>query len=155
MVLIQNGWKLFYHPVFGFHYGQLRDRARLLKKRLGNAEFTRHPDVKLVAAVRRVILETIPEDPNRPDFWLKGDLAKFRRVKGYGLPDRYRLFYVFSKQQQAVIVLYLNESGTLRKQGAKSDPYEVFSGLLGSGRLGSDFDQNLAQWKRAQKAGGR
>lgn len=151
MVLIQNGWKLFYHPVFGDHYAQLRDRARLLKKQLSTAEFLGHPDVKLVAAVRRVVLETIPEDSNRPDFWLRGDLAKFRRVKHHGLPDRYRLFYVFSKQQKAVIVLYLNESGTLRKQGAKSDPYEVFGQLLRSGHIGSDFDENLAHWNKAQK----
>jgi len=151
VVLIQNGWKLFYHPVFGDHYAQLRDRARLLKKHLSNAEFVGHPDVKLVAAVRRVVLEIIPEDPNRPDFWLRGDLARFRRVKRYGLPDRYRLFYVFSEQRKALIILYLNDSRTLRKQGAKSDPYEVFGQLLRSGQIGSDFDENLAQWKKAQK----
>lgn len=91
MVLVQNGWKLLYHPVFGDRYAELRERVRVLKKRLGNAEFARHPDVKLVAAVRRAVLEIVPQDPNRPDFWLKDDLAKFRRVKGYGLPDRYRL----------------------------------------------------------------
>ena len=152
MVLVRNGWKLFYHPVFGDRYAELLDRARVLKKRLGNDEFVRHPDVKLVAAVRRVVLEIIPENPNRPDFWLRDDLAKFRRVKHYGLPDRYRLFYVFSEQQKVVIVLYLNESGTLRKDGAKTDPYEVFGEMLRSGRIGSDFDENLALWKKARKA---
>lgn len=96
MVLEVNGWKLLYHPVFGDRYAQLRARARELKASLPPREFTKHPDVKLVAAVRRAILEIIPEDPNRPDFWLGADLAAFRRVKGYGLPDRYRLYYVFS-----------------------------------------------------------
>lgn len=151
MVLVQNGWKLFYHPVFGDRYAELRDRVRVLKKQLRSDEFVRHPDVKLVAAVRRVVLEIIPENPNRPDFWLKDELAKFRRVKHYGLPDRYRLFYVFSEQQKVVIVLYLNESGTLRKQGAKTDPYEVFGELLRSGQIGADFEGNLALWKSARK----
>ena len=151
MVLVQNGWKLFYHPVFGDRYADLRDRARALKKHLSRDEFVRHPDVKLVAAVRRVVLEIIPDEPNRPDFWLKDDLAKFRRVKHYGLPDRYRLFYVFSDQQKVVIVLYLNESRTLRKQGAKTDPYEVFGEMVRSGQIGADFDENLTHWNKAQK----
>jgi len=151
VVLVQNGWKLFYHPVFGDRYAELRDRARALKKQLPRNEFVRHPEVKLVAAVRRVVLESIPENPNRPDFWLKGDLAKFRRVKRYGLPDRYRLFYVFSEQQKVVIVLYLNERGTLRKEGAKTDPYEVFGELVRSGRIGADFEANVAHWKNARK----
>lgn len=120
MVLVQNGWKLLYHPVFGDRYADLRERVRVLKKRLGNAEFARHPDVKLVAAVRRAVLEIVPQDPNRPDFWLKDDLAKFRRVKGYGLPDRYRLFYAFSEREKVIIVLYLNETATLRKDNAKT-----------------------------------
>lgn len=151
MVLVRNGWKLFYHPVFGDRYAQLREGVRHLKAQLDQAEFARHPDVKLVAAVRHVVLEVIPDDPNRPDFWLRGDLAKFRRVKGYGLPDRYRLFYAFSEQQRVVVVLYLNDSGTLRKHGAKTDPYEVFGRMLRSGEIGSDFDENIARWEKARQ----
>jgi len=149
VVLIQNGWKLLYHPVFGDRYAELRERVRVLKK-LGNADFARQPDVKLVAAVRRAVLEIVPQDPNRPDFWLKDDLAKFRRVKGYGLPDRYRLFYAFSEREKVIIVLYLNETATLRKDNAKTDPYEVFKNMVRSGRVGSDFEANLKQWKNAR-----
>lgn len=149
MVLEQNGWKLLYHPVFGDRYAALRGRVRLLKKRLTPADFAQHPEAKLVAAVRRVVLEIIPQDPNRPDFWLKGDLAKLRRVKGHGLPDRYRLFYVFSEREKIVILLYLNDRANLRKARAKTDPYEIFSGLVRSGRIGSDFEANLAEWNKA------
>lgn len=151
MVLEQNGWKLLYHPIFGDRYAELRDHVGVLKKRLSKADFARHPDVKLVVAVRRVVLEIIPQDPNRPDFWLKDDLAKFRRVKGYGLPDRYRLFYAFSQKEKVVILLYLNASGTLRKEKAKTDPYEVFKSMVRSGRIGSDFESNLSQWKKARR----
>lgn len=150
MVLVKNGWTLYYHHVFGDRYAAMRARAKELKKQLATDDFVRHPDVRLVAAVRRVILDIIPEDPNRSDFWLKGNLAMFRRVKGYGLPDRYRLFYVFSTQVKVVIVLYVNDSGTLRKEDARTDPYEVFSDLVRSGQIGSDFEENLEQWRRAQ-----
>lgn len=154
MVLEANGWKLLYHPVFGDRYAQLRARARELKASPAS-EFATHPDVKLVAAIRRAVLGIIPEDPNRPDFWLSADLAAFRRVKGYGLPDRYRLYYVFSSAARTVIILYLNDSASLRKDAAKTDPYQVFARLVRSGSIGKDFDANLAQWTKARGERGR
>lgn len=106
--------------------------------------------MKLYAAVRRALTETIPADPNHRDFWLRAELAKFRRLKGHGLPERYRLFYVFSLQASTVIVLYLNDSATLRKAGSKTDPYEIFRGLVKSEKLGADFEANLAMWRVAR-----
>jgi len=147
--LVINGWTVLYHTVFGDRFHALKERVKQLKATLSDADYKQHPDVKLFAAVRRVIMETIPTDPNRADFWLRADLAKFRRVKGYGLPERYRVFYVFSQQARVVMIMYLNGSGTLRKQGAKTDPYEVFADLVRSGELGADFEANLAQWKAA------
>ncbi len=155
MVLEANGWKLLYHPVFGDRYAQLRARARELKASLPAGEFSTHPDVKRVAAIRRAVLEIIPEDPNRPDFWLSADLAAFRRVKGFVLPDRYRLYYVFSSMARTVIVLHLNDSASLRKDAAKTDPYQVFARLVRSGSIGEDFDANLAQWKKARGERGK
>lgn len=152
MVLVKNGWSLRYHRVFGDHYNELRARVRRLRETLPRDEFIHHPEAKLLAAVKRAIEDTVPAEPNRPDFWLKGDLSEFRRVKGYGLPDRYRLFYVFSQKARSIIYLYLNDSGTLRKEGSKTDPYEVFSDLVSSGRIGKDFDTNLKQWQKAQAA---
>jgi toxin YhaV len=148
--LVVNGWTLLFHPVFGDRYEALRARGKQLKATLPEAEFKQHSDVKLWAAARRAISETIPAGPNHPDYWLKRDLAKFRRLKGHGLPDRYRLFHVFSEQAKVVIYLYLNDSGTLRKEGSKTDPYAVFKDLVDSGKIGADFDENLKQWKAAQ-----
>lgn len=148
MVLERHGWKLLYHPIFGDHYIDLRTRARALKAQLPAERFSTHPDVKLVAAVKRVITDTVPQDPNRPDFWLRGDLAKFRRLKAYGLPDRYRLFYAFSSTARTIIYLYLNDTATLRKEGAATDPYEIFAGLVVSGQIGADFEANYARWRQ-------
>lgn len=150
MTLVVNGWKLFFHPVFGDRYEALKNRGKQLKGALPDAAFKQHPEVKLWAAVRQIISVTVPADPNRQDFWLKSNLGKFRRVKGYGLPERFRLFYVFSQDAKTVIYLYLNESGTLRKQGAKTDPYEVFADLVESGRIGKDFEENIKQWEVAR-----
>lgn len=107
--------------------------------------------MKLVAAVKRVVTDIVPEDPNRSDFWLGADLAKFRRVKRHGLPERYRLFYVFSSTARTVIYLYLNDEATLRKAGAATDAYGVFAGMVAAGRIGADLESNYAQWQGAHR----
>jgi hypothetical protein len=38
---------------------------------------------------------------------------------------------------------------TLRKEGARSDPYAVFSALVRRGEIADDFGANLRAWQRA------
>jgi toxin YhaV len=149
MPLVVNGWILLYHPLFGRRYTELRSEARRLKRQLPAHEFRQRPLVKLVAAVHRLITQIVPADPNAPGFRLRGELAKFRRAKGRGLPPRYRLFWVFSEQAHTIVFLYLNDESTLRKEGAGTDPYEVFRTLVQRGELGDDFQENLRRWRQA------
>ena len=122
---------------------------RQLHGQLDQAEYSQHPKVKLFLALRHVIQETIPTDPQHADYRLKGTLAKFRRTKGRGLPRRYRLFWVFSEQARTIIVLYLNDDSTPRRAGDQRDPYVIFKSLVDAGRIGNDFEANLRQWGRA------
>jgi len=147
--LVIGGWTILYHPVFGDRLRALKDRVKQLKATLPPVEFARHPDLKLLSAVNTLISKTIPADPNAREFMLKANLSKFRRVKGHGLAGRHRMFYVFMHQSKTIIFLYLNDSDTLRKDGAKTDPYEVFKNLVESKNIGKDFDANLKQWKAA------
>lgn len=151
MPLVIGGWTILYHPVFGVRVRALKDWVKHLKVTLSPAEFAQHPDVKLLSATNTLITKTIPADPNAREFMLKAKLSKFRRVRGHGLAGRHRMFYVFMAQSKTIIFLYLNDSDTLRKAGAKTDPYQVFAGLVESGKIGADFDENLKQWKAAHK----
>lgn len=153
MALVVNGWTLLYHPVFGDRYAALRDEARELKKRLGPEEWRQHPVVKLAAGVRRMVMEVVLQNPLAPAFRLRGDLAAFCRASGLALPPRYRLCWVASPSTHTVIFLYLNDETTLRKEGAKTDPYEVFRGLVRRGEIGPEFASNRAAWERAQRSG--
>jgi len=150
--LVVNGWTLLYHPLFGRRYAELRNDARRLKRQLPPAAFRQHPLVKLVAAVHRLVTEVVPADPNAPAFRLRGDLARFRWARGHGLPPRYMLFWMFSEEAHSVIFLYLNDESTLRKEGARSDPYEVFRALVQRGEIGGDFEANLRVWRRVHEA---
>ena len=155
MPLEINGWTLLYHPVFGQRYNALRAEARRLKRRLTPEKFRQHPTVKLAAAVHRLLTDIVPRDPNAPQFWLKDDLARFRRAKGHGLPPRYRLFWVFSQSTRTIIFLYLNDDVTLRKEGASTDPYRVFAELVSRGEIGDDYEANRSAWEQSQMSGAR
>ena len=145
------GWRILFHPVFAERYdGLLRDVERL-RRRLTDEAFRRHPTAKLLAAVARLVEETVPAEPDRPDFRLSGDLRKFRRAKGFGLPERYRLFWIFSSAAKTIVFLYLNDPATLRKTGSRRDPYVVFAELLRKGKIGPDFAVNLRRWEAARR----
>ena len=48
-----------------------------------------------------------------------------------------------------MIFLYLNDQATLRQEGSRTDPYEVFKRLVARGDIGPDFEANHAAWRRA------
>lgn len=96
----------------------------------------------MLAAMVRVIRDHIARDPNTPAFRLKNDLSAWRRVKFLG---RLRLFYRFSSAHRLVILTWLNDENTLRKEGAATDPYTVFAGMLRRGEIPSDWDDLVAK----------
>jgi toxin YhaV len=122
MPLVVNGWTILYGDEFGRRYTELRAEVRRLQKTLPPEEYRRHPTVKLAAGVYRLVNEIVPADPDAPDFRLGRDLSRYRRAKGSGLPPRYRLFWACSSQAKTIIFLYLYDEGTLRKEGAATDP---------------------------------
>jgi toxin YhaV len=148
---IFHGWTVLFTEPFLSAYGDLSARARKLKGALSGEEYERHPDVKLFLAVRELTRNVIPSGPQHADYQLHGDLAKFRRTKGRGLPKRYRLFWVFSEQLRVIIFLYMNDSASLRKEGDRSDPYNLFSSMVQRGEIRADFEENYRHWRKASR----
>ncbi|WP_373538498.1 type II toxin-antitoxin system YhaV family toxin [Chamaesiphon sp.] len=139
-VLIRNGWEIYFHrQLFGEQRRQLRERVKQLKTELPAADYLSHPEVKLLAAVMVGIKEKIALDSMAAQFVLTGSLRRYGRMKGMGLPHRYRLFFraFASEERQVLIILWL---GYPRKAGYKRDCYEVFTKMVGNG----DFPDNLS-----------
>lgn len=145
-----HGWTVLFAEPFLSAYGDLSAGARKLKADLSEEQYVQHPDVKLFLTVRELTRDVIPSDPHHADYRLGGDLSKFRRTKGRGLPRRYRLFWVFSDQLRVIIFLYLNDARSLRKAGDRSDPYRLFSAMVSSGQIGAEFEENFRRWQRAR-----
>jgi toxin YhaV len=95
--------------------------------------------VKLLAAVMEGIKEQIAADPYASRFALTGPLRRYGRLKGLGLPDRYRLFFrpFEAEGRRLLLILWL---GFPRKDGDRNDCYAVFSRLVQRGELPEDWE---------------
>jgi toxin YhaV len=79
-------------------------------------------------------IRIVANDLYNPHFRFAKKLGKdhknWRRVKGKGLPERYRLFFMFFDQYKQLVFAWLNDDTTLRTEGASTDSYKVFRSLL-------------------------
>lgn len=121
---MKSNYLLKYHDFYFHRIAKLKEQVKELHSKLSKEEFQQHEIVKFAYRIRKADQEIIPQDPNRPEYRLTGDLKKYRRYK-QGL-QRYRLFFCFSSKPKIILYLYLNDEKNLRKAGDKKDPYEEF-----------------------------
>ena len=140
-----SDYLLRYHQVYAHRIARLKEQVKELRQKLNDEDFSHHEIVKLATRIRQADQVIIPQDPDRPEYRLSGELRKYRRYKR-GL-KRYRLFFCFSHQPKMILYLYLNDEKHLRKTGSKSDPYEDFKKLVGRGTFSHDpTDQKIQKW---------
>src|ERR1700678_1166567 len=139
--MVVNGWRLYVHPLFEQQFRRLVEQVEALaaKDPTGYKEL---PAAKLLATINRHIRETIPRNPGAAEFrqgnTLGSDNRHWFRAKFH---ERYRLFYRFSSRGKVIIYAWVNDEGSLRKAGAKTDPYTIFQSMLASGDPPSSMAQ--------------
>jgi toxin YhaV len=128
-----HGWRLFAHPLFHAQLEKLAKRVRKLAS-ADPAGYAAHPAAKLLATIHHHVVEAIPGNPNSPEFrqgnMLGPDNRHWFRAKFH---RRYGLFYRFSTEHKVIVYAWVNDEGSLRKSGSKTDPYVVFRSMLDSG----------------------
>ena len=141
----RNNYIIRFHDFFRERISILKSKVIKLKKVLPREQYVQNDLVKLLARLFYAIEEAIPENPNCPDYLLKGKLSKFRRFKK-GL-QRHRLIFCFSNNPQVILYLYVTDADHLRKDGDKNDPYREFERLLNSGLFSHNpTDQKMRKW---------
>jgi toxin YhaV len=142
--MVANGWRLFAHALFTQQLEQLTAQVEALAA-TDPATYRNHPATKLLATIRKYILEIIPRDPNASEFrqgnTLGVDNRHWFRAKFH---QRYRLFYRFSSQEKVIIYVWVNDEDSLRKAGSKTDPYAIFRNMLASGNPPRSMRQLLS-----------
>ena len=139
--MIVNGWTLYTHPLF---LDQVESLATAVEKARSKdpKNYQSSANAKLLAQLNRLIFETIPLDPARPEFRQGGTLGSsrkhwFRAKFGAG---RFRLFFRYSSSAKIIVYAWVNDSDTLRTYGSKSDAYAVFKSMLDKGNPPEDWD---------------
>jgi len=136
----KNGWNLFQFKPFAQRLATLtQDVARLAQA--DPVGYKQLPKTKLLASVYQSMTVTVPTNPADPVFRLAHTLGKthgnWLRVKK-GLPQRYRMFFMFASKPLAVVIYaWLNDEDTLRKEGSRTDVYDVFKRMLERGDVPS------------------
>jgi toxin YhaV len=130
-MLVVNGWQIFAHPL-------LLDQIERLTAAVARAKtkdlqgFQKSANAKLLAALRKLMLETIPSDPTRPEYRQGGTLGANRkhwfRAKFGG--QRFRLFFRYDSAAKIILFAWVNDTDTLRTYGSKTDAYAVFRSML-------------------------
>jgi toxin YhaV len=149
--MVVNGWTLFAHSLFEEQLNELITKVEALAAKEPET-YRSHPATKLLATIEDYILKQIPGNPNAPEFRQGNTLGKdnrhWFRAKFHG---RYRLFFRFSTERKIIIYVWVNDEKSLRKAGAKTDPYAVFEAMLRSGNPPQSLDHLLTASKELNK----
>lgn len=132
--MIANGWHLLAHPLF---LDQVEKLAAAVEKARAKDPrgWRKSANAKLLAALRQLVFETVPQDPTRAEYrqgvTLGDDRKHWFRAKFGG--GRFRLFFRYSTSAKIIIFAWVNDETTLRTYGSKSDAYAVFRKMLDKG----------------------
>jgi toxin YhaV len=149
--MVVNGWKLYTHTLFAVQLERLVNQVETLARR-DPAGYRDQPATKLLATILRHVKEIIPKDPSAPEFrqgnTLGADNRHWFRAKFH---ERFRLFYRFSSKEKVIVYAWVNDERTLRKAGAKSDPYRVFRAMLESGDPPQSMEELLRRSREMER----
>ena len=142
---MKSEWSLLFHQCLIDQLDRLTLAADLAKaSNLKTAP--ENANVKLHAALAKLIFETIPSDPARDEFRQGNTMgAEFRHWRRAKIGRRFRLFFRYDSRAKVIVFAWVNDENTLRSSGSKSDPYAVFQKMLGRGNPPNDWAALLKQ----------
>jgi toxin YhaV len=142
------GWKLYRAGAFALTLAALQAEVERLAAERPES-YHAHPKTKLLAHVRALVLDEIPRDPNARTYALGNTLGPahrhWRRAK---FLQRIRLFFRFDSLSRIIVYAWMTDETTLRKAGARSDPYAVFAQRLDAGDPPDDWSELLSEARR-------
>lgn len=143
-----KGWQIYAHPLLLDQLERLA--AAVEKERAKNPrKYQDGANAKLLQALGKLLFDTIPEDPTRPEYRLGNTLGPggrhWFRAKFGG--QRFRLFFRYDSRAKVIVYAWVNDSTTLRTYGAKTDAYAAFASMLRAGHPPDDWADLLTAAK--------
>ena len=141
--VLVNGWTLLFHEAVIAQLESL-ERAAGRARKTDPKNFASNANVKLLAALTRLMLEIIPADPARPEYRQGNTLGPaYRHWFRARFLGRFRLFFRYDSRSKLIVYAWVNDETTLRKAGGKNDPYEMFRTMLKSGNPPDEWSELL------------
>jgi len=145
--LIVNGWTLFVHPLFLEQTEALIKQVEKLQKK-DPENCKKKNATKRLAAIEKLALEVIPQDPTSSEFRQGNSLGvehkHWFRAKFF---QQYRLFFRFHLESKIIVYAWVNDASTKRAYDSKTDAYRVFEKMLKSGHPPDSWDELLKEVK--------
>jgi len=149
--LVVNGWSLFAHPLFLDQVEALIAKVEGLRAK-DPKTWRQKNSSKRLAAITKLALEVIPENPARPEYRQGGTLGADRkhwfRAKFY---QQYRLFFRFHAAHRVIVYAWVNDEDSKRAYASDDDAYRVFRKMLDDGNPPDDWDSLLKEARRSLK----
>lgn len=143
--IVINGWRLFAHPLFLDQLDSLIAEVERLRRKDPEGYRSKNASKRL-AAVMRLMLNDIPQDPGRKDYRQGSTLGPehrhWHRAKFF---QQYRLFFRFHNRSKVIVLGWVNDTDTKRAYGSKTDAYRVFQTMLANGHPPDDWDELLRE----------
>ena len=149
--LVANGWRLFAHPLFLDQVEALLAKVETLKVN-DPKHWKQKNSSKRLAAITKLALEDIPDNPARPEYRQGATLGAERkhwfRAKFY---QQYRLFFRYHAEQRIIVYALVNDDDTQRAYESSDDAYRVFRKMIDTGHPPDDWDALLNEARAASK----
>ena len=144
-----DGWAIHAHPLLLEQIEALIATVNALKAK-GKDSLQRKSAPKRLKAIRRLMFEIVPRNPDAPEYrqgkTLGEEHTAWRRAKFF---QQYRLFFRFHSEARIIVFAWVNDEKTKRAYGSPSDAYRVFGRMLQSGHPSSDWDALLREAEAA------
>ena len=144
-----NGWTIYAHPLFLEQLDALIAEVEALRVKDPQGYGSKNASKRL-AAITRLMLQDIPQDPSRKEYQQGSTLgAAHRHWRRATFFQQYRMFFRFHTRSRLIVLGWVNDTDTKRAYGSKSDAYRVFQTMLASGHPPDDWDQLLQEATQA------
>ena len=135
----RHGWNLLFHECLSDQLQKLY-AASLRAQQQDPQGFESNTNVRLFAALSKLIFDVVPSDPNREEYRQGNTMGvTFRHWRRAKLGQRFRLFFRFDSKTRVILFAWVNDENTLRSSGSKSDSYTVFQRMLERGHPSDDW----------------
>jgi len=154
-----HGWTLLFHDAVVDQLRKLHAAAQRAERKDPKG-FEGNANVRLFRTLSQLMLELVPSDPSRDEYRQGNTLGPaYRHWRRAKIGRRFRLFFRYDSKAKVIVYAWVNDEETLRSAGGKSDPYTVFSKMLGRGSPPDDWATLVAasktHWTETLKDSGR